>query len=309
MIGTIAWFVLGLAIVLKSTISEAQFAGRPSELEPDEASLSLAPPYSRPSRARYVAKPGSVIVHFDRNHDIQQLQYVMQDGRLANLYQRHPNHPANTQTPTPIRVDGSQVRAASKSLPVIDQDETIEVVDDKKRAKLMLVGNHMTIPLPNHELEGTSPSQKGHNHHKDLESDADSTDSSELEDEKLDVLATVAVDAMQAGTVIADMKLKKAAVMLSKLKDKVSAKLHELPGIVESNLRAKSTLGKMFVDESGHKVKLVADDLDESESSNRPSSASQQQLVVARHAQIPTIKAQRDQHSIMIGRRLAFKQA
>lgn len=189
----------------------------------------------------------------------------MQDGRLANLYQRQPNHPANTQTPIPVDVDGSHERAASESLPIIDHDQTIEVIDNKRRAKLMLVGNHLTVPLPHHELEGTSPGQK--HRHQIVQTDAE-----DPLDDKLDILATVAVDALQAGSELAELKLKKAGVLLSKLKKKVTAKLHELPDIIESNLRAKSSVGQIFLDEAGHKFMLVEDELDDTENSGRPSS-------------------------------------
>lgn len=300
MISAIAWLLVGFAVASQMSINEAQVV---SPIQPDASdpgSANLAHNNRPTSRTRYVAKPGSVIVHFDRGHDIQLLQYVMQDGRLATLYQRHPNHPANTQTPIPVNVDGSQ-RAASEMVPVINHDETIEVIDAKKRAKLMLVGSHLTVPLPDHELEGTVPSQK---HHQQVAH----TDSSDLSDDKLDVLATVAVDAIQAGSEIAELKMKKAGILLSKLKSKVSAKLHELPSIIESNLRDKSTVGQMHLDGEGNKVLPVEDNLHESESSNHLSSANHipsQQLGSSlqrhREIQIAPIAAQQHQRSAMIG--------
>lgn len=216
-------------------------------------------------RSKFIARPGNVIVHFDKQREIQQLQYVLQDGKLATLFQRHPQHPSNG--PIPIQVQRSfgeqvyrrddppgsslasgvggeeSVKAQPQSQPhrIIDHDQTIDIVDAKLQGVSQLVGNHITFELPNLSHE-TNSSYSGPNI-----------------DHKVDILATVARDAIQTGAQIGEAKLKKAGTMLNGLKKKVSQKLHELPRIIGDNLRSKSSVGQVFLDHVGRKIIIVAD--------------------------------------------------
>lgn len=46
--------------------------------------------------SRLAVKPGNVVVHLDGQHKIQQLEYMVHDGRLVTLFQRHPDNSSNT---------------------------------------------------------------------------------------------------------------------------------------------------------------------------------------------------------------------
>lgn len=68
----------------------------------------------------------------------------------------------------------------------------------------------------------------------------------------IDVLATVAVDAMEVGAPIVHRKVKKIGhVIIGKIKKKVEHKLHELPGIMAQKLAEKSSAGQLFIDVKG----------------------------------------------------------
>lgn len=248
------------------------------------------PPRTKPG---FTAKPGNVIVHFDRSHEIQLLQYVLQDGRLATLYQRHPQHPQNSRLPmeipsgreplhvhrrdeqglttptlqssslgesvpatTPSMIASSSPEpnpstvASTKGNPVrIDHNSTIEVLDSKMQSVSKLIGDHLTVALQDHNLGGAT------NTKADNTNDEQNRDSAA--DERLDIIATVAVDAIAAGAQVGEAKLKKAGVFLDKLKNKVAAKLHDLPSIIGAKLRAKSSTGQVFLDQYGNKIQLI----------------------------------------------------
>lgn len=229
-------------------------------------------------RSRFTAKPGNVIVHFDKQHEIQQLKYVLQDGRLVTLYQRHSNHPSNVQTPIHVQVPNqasiqqetgsgkqpveqpSQQRqlTSQPSLPIlasvpnqtnnrdIDHDQTIDILDSKLQGVSQLVGDHITIALPG-----------GINHQGESTIVGSSKNSNEDDDGDLEVLATVAKDALQAGAQLSESKLRKAGVMLGSLRKKVTQKLRDLPNIIGENLRSKSSAGQVFLDRAGQKIEIL----------------------------------------------------
>lgn len=197
-------------------------------------------------RPRFIARPGNVIVHFDHSHDIQQLQYVLQDGRLATLYQRALQHPANSRLPVQVRanqlVQRRDENSNSVSTQTVDHSQTIQVVDSHSQPVSNLVGDHVTVELSDQSKASTESST----------SHVDPTD------DKLDVLATIAVDAIQLGAQTGGAKLRKVGnLVLDKLKSKVNAKLHELPKIIEAKLQAKSTVGQMFIEQKSEKANLM----------------------------------------------------
>lgn len=211
-----------------------------------------------PSQTRFVAKPGNVIVHFDKSHEIQQLQYVLQDGRLANLYQRHPEHPDNVRLPIQVSpASGLQRRDEQPKVVVtgpapqdsimVNQNSTIEILDSKLQTVSHLIGDHLTLTLPPQLLVSNGTD------HQHMHIDAHDLS----EDEKLEILATIAKEALQAGTEAGEAKLKKLTPMMDKLKAKVSQKLHELPGFIESKIRAKSSAGKVLLSHTGDKIQVV----------------------------------------------------
>lgn len=180
-----------------------------------------------PAARRHSARPGNVIVHFDRQHDIQRLQYVLQDGRLATLYERRPagRHQAPGQShgrmqelaPVSVAAAAAGGQAAAGE-PPIDHEQTIDILDDKANAIAQLVGGqHVTLELAD-----------GHG-----------------SQDKLRVLSTIAEDALHEDIQAGRAKLRKTA---HSLKHKLGAKLRELPQLIRSKLRAKSSVGKLFVD-------------------------------------------------------------
>lgn len=248
--------------------------------------------------SRFKARPGNVIVHFDRSHDIQQLQYVLSDGRLATLYQRSAHHPDNSRPPVQVPA-GSNGELATNLLyrreentgaiqpigiPHVDHEQTIDILNSKLNAVSQLIGDHVTIDLPNQSIQVAPQGQTAPSGGEAAPSQR-ATVASTIADvaeaphrlsnaDKLDVIATVAADALQVG---AHAGLKKAGALLGKLRGKVSQKLRDLPEIVEAKLRAKSSAGQVFLDNAREKVLFVTDEDELNEAGN----AGQQQKLAA----------------------------
>jgi len=227
-------------------IRHPESVGAPQRGEPTRGHTGSSPSW----RARFTAKPGNVIVHFDKYHEIQHIQYVLQDGGLATLYQRHQ---AADDLPTQVQPSPhAQPRVATLGVHEpferkqrVNHDETIEILDSKMNGVSHLVGDHITIELPDHRLH------EGQVHPMGIAATGPDYH------EKLDVLATVAADAIQTGAQVGEIKLKKAGVLLDKLKNKVSLKLHELPSMIEAKLRSKSSMGRIFLDEQAQQQVVV----------------------------------------------------
>lgn len=210
-----------------------------------------APPsitYNPELRPRFTARPGNVVVNFDRDHEIQQLQYVLQDGRLATLYRRNQQHPRNVDTPVQVWAPGELHRRdeVSSGISSIEKvptrlvssatDQTIEILNSKNQGVSQLVGDHMTVSLPSL----TSASQTSNRESYDKLS----------RDDRVAILATIAADSLHNGVQMAGPKLQQAGHMLEKLKSQVGKKLQQLPGIIEAKLRAKSSVGRLFLENS-----------------------------------------------------------
>lgn len=256
--------------------------------ETDGNSTNTRQPNNRANR--FTAQPGRVIVHFDRTHEIQQLEYVLQDGRLATLYQRHPQHPSNVRLPTAVRAQPassssswgrSQVgpNLGSLAAPLqliaqqkgqyIDQDQTIDVLNAKLQPVSQIIGDHITIDLADQSIPLESLSSGGQPTTKSA--DGFVSDGlqqfmpTKMDRHRLDVLATVAVDALHAGAKVGEAKLHKAAgIVMQKLRNKVSQKLRELPHIVEEKLKSKSAMAQSLIDEAGSRI-VVVNDQDETQ--------------------------------------------
>lgn len=236
------------------------------------------------TRSKFVAKPGNVIVHFDKQHEIQQLKYVLQDGKLVTLFERHPSHPDNVQTPIHVQVpeqvnqqqqDQEQVNGNAQAvrpppsqqrqltgptpgivlsgLPqnpdsyrVIDHDQTIDILNGKLQGVSQLVGDHVTIAIPG-DFNSKVGSSSANASHPNISGAI----------EKLGILATVAKDAVQAGTRLSDSDFRQAGALLRVMKKKVGSKLRDLPSIIRNNLRNKSSAGQAFVDHASRKVEIV----------------------------------------------------
>lgn len=264
----------GQVINLRHPESSQYFSGRTSP----RPNIPVARP---PNRSRFTAKPGNVVVHFDHNHDIQHLQYVLQDGRLATLYQRNRHHPAHVRAPIqvqpPIQVvsqpihrrdeqsstNGAQLTPAPSGIQTnvnnqhIDHDQTIDILNSKLNGVSQLIGDHITVELPLHE--GSTASNQHHG--------------GSGFDEKLEILGTIATDAVEEGANLSEAKLRKVGgIIVNKLKAKVQQKLRELPDIIGAKLRAKSSVGQLILDKPGKQVLMSFDE-------KRPAAVTGQQVV------------------------------
>lgn len=222
---------------------------------------------------RFSARPGNVIVHLDRNHDVQSLQYVLHDGHLANLYTRERSHPANAPAPMRVTTRRDQVDVAppgsvppatvSAAIPppppppqaqqptqeqpqsapteasssnhtesAVVSDHTIDILNSKLQNVAHLIGDHQTFEIP---IAMNASSDSGPN-----------------SGDKIQVLATLAGEAIAAGA-------HSAGALASRLKTKVGSKLHDLPQIIANKLRAKSSAGQLVLDLARDKVILVDD--------------------------------------------------
>lgn len=231
-------------------------------LNPPPRPNGLGIPRRRP---RYTARPGNVIVHFNRNHDIQRVQYVLQDGGLAMLYDQ-PRHQSSQDSQMPIQIqhpdanrrrsmgeDADESIESGEESDIVDPDETIDVVDSKLQGVSQLIGNHMTVAFP-HTLM-----RKNHNepHKLDFHESKNKTTDYD-EDEKLDVIATVAVDMLEAGASVGQKKAKKIShIMMKKIKERVNKKLKEMPDIVAKKLAQKSSIKLISIDQDPKGQKLI----------------------------------------------------
>lgn len=228
---------------------------------------------TRHHRPRYVAKPGNVIVHFNRDHQIQRIQYVLQNGALATLYHRptdgsgpiqipHPDTqrrrsmgPSDDNEDTEVDDEQSDVNSSNSD---IDHEQTIDVLNSKLQGVSQLVGNHLTIPISSHSLGKLS--KDALNHLTGLQKQQQTNKNLTHEnDEKLDVIATVAVDMLEAGASAGSKKAKKLSkLVIDKLKKKVNMKLKEVPDIVAKKLSQNSSNGQIFIDRDpkGHSMVL-----------------------------------------------------
>lgn len=221
--------LFGLALLLATHTSGGQLIS----LRHPESNRPLAdhrrPPSNElsprlPAR-RDVARPGNVIVHFDQDHEISRLQYVLQDGRVATLFQRPSERPAAAPT------GGGARPTTSGPSPSEAHRRTIEVVDSHSDSAESLAagGGHLLLELPlGPEQQLALAGQDGA---------ANST-----------LVAQVAEDLLENGIQLGEQKLGQLA---SKLRAKLSAKLHELPHLVGRKLRQKSAAGGHFVDLAG----------------------------------------------------------
>lgn len=193
---------------------------------------------------------------------------MLQDGGLAMLYDQ-PRHQAGSHdSQMPIQIlhpdakrrrsmgdDAEEFDESGETSDSVDPDETIDVVDSKLQGVSQLIGNHLTVAFPADSLTRTSHENKFNKF--ELQGSKNTT-SKHDEDEKLDVIATVAVDMLEAGASAGEKKAKKLSqIMMKKIKERVNKKLKDIPDIVAKKLAQKSSIKLISIDQDPKGQKII----------------------------------------------------
>lgn len=196
------------------------------------SSLLLA---SQEAARRRTPRPGNVLVRFDSNHDIERIQYVLQDGQLATIFRREQLGDVGPK----------------------QEDEQQTIVS--RQAQQEMAEQHSLLTLEAHQLDDEA-----------VRGDAQSDTDQILASLAHDALAAQAQNSNSALKTKSD-KLRKFANFLSKLKTKIKSKLQLLPQMVEKKLNAKSSNGRLFVDgEDGEPVPIELESEQHQEMLNKP---------------------------------------
>lgn len=134
----------------------------------------------------FVAKPGNVIVHFSRNHEIQRLQYVLADGRLATLFEQNQFH-GPTDGPLPVEVKASGPMKHRGRRP----SSLARAMDSS--ANLRPRNNHNLHPSNNPRINNNNDDDEDENDDETVPS-TDSDDEPQMETPQLDLRPNQVID-------------------------------------------------------------------------------------------------------------------
>lgn len=226
--------------------------------KPKKGSAQSYNPYLQPY---HTARPGNVVVHFDRDHEVSRLQYVLEDGSLATLYQRHQPHQVVLSPDAPIQVwaPGELQRRQSGS----EQDTPLGTAqlwspeEVQRRAELggstlladpagqLAKGVQVEEQVPDQTIEIKNSQNQGVSQlvgddHVTLSLPPSSMGVPGSGNDRMAILATIAADTLKDSN-----NQHTASHLLERLKSKVGKKLRELPRMIETKLRAKS--GRIYL--------------------------------------------------------------
>ena len=183
-------------------------------------------------RNRRPPQAGNLIVRFGPDHEIQRLEYVMRDGRLATVYSR----PREPQVQARQHSSARSPDGASSSSP-------IEVPGQSGPDKVGLATPQPVEGKQQQEEPEPEPVVVDLNGSEFGDAESIGGQGGEFGD-KSDILGAVASELANSGHKTSATKLTKAKGILAKIK----AKFAQLPQLIEKNLQAKSSHGKAFID-------------------------------------------------------------